>query len=115
VSRVPACSRQRLPFLLALGAACAMFAAGAPAAPPGGPHFLGPTLQHPQRAPGFALRDQHDRLVSLAGLRGKVVLLTFPYTRHVEMLAVSVDPSATRPPRCGRSCAPTGCCRGSTT
>ncbi|HZQ03399.1 MAG TPA: SCO family protein [Gaiellaceae bacterium] len=83
--------------------------------------FVGPTLQHPSQPPDFSLADQHGRVVHLAGLRGKVVLLTFLYThcpdvcpitasnlntalrrlgperRDVEVLAVSVDPVGDTP------------------
>jgi protein SCO1 len=85
------------------------------------PTFLGPTLQHPAQAPDFSLADQHRRMVHLAGLKGKIVLLTFLYThcpdqcpvtaanlntalrglgaaRHeVAVLAVSVDPAGDTP------------------
>jgi cytochrome oxidase Cu insertion factor (SCO1/SenC/PrrC family) len=67
-------------------------------------------------APGFTLTDQHGRQVSLAGLRGKVVLLTFldpvcvtdcpliaqefraagqllgARSRQVELVAVNINP-----------------------
>jgi protein SCO1/2 len=83
--------------------------------------FVGSTLHHPSRPPDCRLADQHGRVVHLAGLNGKVVLLTFLYThcpdvcpltasnlnaallrlgpdRHaVEVLAVSVDPAGDTP------------------
>jgi protein SCO1/2 len=40
----------------------------------------GPTFNHPQRAPGFALRDYRGGLVRLAAYRGKALLLTFVFT-----------------------------------
>jgi protein SCO1 len=90
-------------------AAPAVLAAGKPA-------FVGPTIDHPSKAPDFALRDQHGTLVQLSHEQGKVVLITFLYThcpdlcpvtagnlntalgllgparRHVAVLAISVDP-----------------------
>jgi protein SCO1 len=88
----------------------ALVAAGAARA--GG--FDGPTIANPTRVPDFALRDQSGRLIRLSDERGKVVLLTFLYTRcrglcpltavHLDtvaretrskdlsVLAVSVDP-----------------------
>ncbi len=90
--------------------AVALVAAGAARA--GG--FDGPTISNPTRVPDFALRDQSGRLIRLSAERGKVVLLTFLYTRcrglcpltavHLDtvalesrtrdlsVLAVSVDP-----------------------
>lgn len=83
--------------------------------------FVGQALQHPSQPPDFRLVDQHRRVVQLAALNGKVVLLTFLYThcpdvcpvtasnlntalrrlgpqrRHVEVLAVSVDPVGDTP------------------
>jgi protein SCO1/2 len=50
----------------------------APPAPP--PKFVGPTIVHPSVAPDFALRDQNGRVVRLAALHGKVVMVTFLYT-----------------------------------
>ena len=80
------------------------------------PAFVGPTIDHPSKAPGFALRDQHGSLVQLQREQGKVVLITFLYThcpdlcpvtagnlntalgligaarKRVAVLAISVDP-----------------------
>jgi protein SCO1/2 len=80
------------------------------------PHFVGAVLEHPAAPPDFTLRDQSGRAVHLRALRGKVVLLTFLYTKcpdvcpitaanlntalqrlggkrpRVVVLAVSVDP-----------------------
>jgi protein SCO1/2 len=101
-------SSRRVSLLVVAGV---VLAAGAARA---GGGFEGPTLAHPQQAPGFALRDQNSRLMRLSAQRGHVVLLTFLYThcpdlcpltasrlnavlrivgnRNVEVLAVSVDP-----------------------
>jgi len=84
-----------------------------------GSGFDGPTIAHPVVVPNFTLHDQHGRIVSLAGERGNVVLLTFLYThcpdlcpltaqnlnavlarvgsRGVRVLAVSVDPRGDTP------------------
>jgi protein SCO1/2 len=40
----------------------------------------GPTFNHPQTAPSFALRDYRGGLVRLDAYRGKAVLLTFVFT-----------------------------------
>jgi protein SCO1/2 len=91
---------------------CAVALVAAGAARAGG--FDGPTIADPTRVPDFALRDQSGNLVRLSDERGKVVLLTFMYTRcrglcpltavHLDtvalesrakdlsVLAVSVDP-----------------------
>ena len=82
----------------------------------GKPPFVGPAIDHPSKAPDFALRDQHGALVRLAHEQGNVVLVTFLYThcpdlcpvtagnlntalgllgaarKHVAVLAISVDP-----------------------
>ncbi len=92
--------------------ACAVALVAAGAARAGG--FDGPTIANPTRVPDFALRDQSGHLVRLSDERGKVVLLTFMYTRcrglcpltavhldtvaleartkNLSVLAVSVDP-----------------------
>jgi protein SCO1/2 len=106
--------------LLAIALATGLLAACGSAKKPQ-PEFLGPTLQHPSKAPAFTLTDQHARAVRLAGLHGKVVLLTFLYThcpdvcpltaanlntalrrlgperKSVDVLAVSVDPAGDTP------------------
>jgi protein SCO1/2 len=93
----------------------------ASAAAGSGPAFVGPTISHPQVAPGFALNDQNGKIVRLSGERGKVVLITFLYTHcpdlcpltasnlntalgllgrqraHVAVLAISVDPKGDTP------------------
>ena len=85
------------------------------------PAFVGPTLENPSTPPAFALSDQNGRVLRLAALRGKVVLVTFLYTHcpdvcpltasnlnttlrrlgpqrsDVEVLAVSVDPVGDTP------------------
>jgi len=45
------------------------------------PEAAGTVLHHGQEVPDFTLTDQHSRRVSLAQFRGKVVALTFVYTR----------------------------------
>ena len=41
------------------------------------PHSQAQWPAHSRRAPDFALRDQHGRVVSLRAFRGRVVMLTF--------------------------------------
>jgi protein SCO1/2 len=109
-------------FSILLLCAAAATAAARPAAADSKPKFAGPTIAHPQIAPDFALRDQHGRVVRLAGQRGKVVMITFLYTHcpdvcpltaahvnqvlgslgsrrsNVAVLAITVDPKGdTRP------------------
>lgn len=96
-------------------------AAGSAAGASSPPKFVGPAIVHPSTAPDFALRDQHRRVVRLAALRGKVVLVTFLYThcpdlcpftainlnnalrqlgpraRNTVVLAVTVDPKGDTP------------------
>ncbi len=81
----------------------------------------GPTFNHPQTAPSFALRNYRGGLVKLASYRGKAVLLTFVYTHcrdvcplivaglqnalqmlgprasKVQVIGVSVDPKGDTP------------------
>ncbi len=88
---------------------------------PGHPTLAGAVLQPPVLAYDFRLPDQDGRIVSLSGLRGKVVALTFLYancpdvcpliadmlhkayqqlgdtTGHVAFVAVSVDPNGDTP------------------
>lgn len=95
-----------------------MFGSAASAAPP---RFDGPAIKGPRRPPDFALVDQNGQRVELYALEGKVVLLTFLYTRcidvcpltaarlngalrllgrarsRVRVLAVSVDPKGDTP------------------
>jgi protein SCO1/2 len=83
--------------------------------------FLGTELRPPQAAAPLALHDAHGRPVTLAGERGRYVLVTFVYTRcpdvcplitqnlnaalrqlgpqreRVRVLAVSVDPKGDTP------------------
>jgi protein SCO1/2 len=47
--------------------------------PAAGTKFAAPMLVEPTPAPGFRLKDQNGKWVSLAGLRGKAVALTFVY------------------------------------
>ena len=89
-----------LPFLAALTAAMAITASaetsgqGSPAVPAG--PGSAPTLARlmnlspvPERAaPGFTLTDQRGRRVSLAGFRGKAVLLAFMDSRCTEVCPV---------------------------
>lgn len=86
----------------------------------GGPPIRVTTFETPASAPPFALTDQAGRRVALDGLRGRVVLMTFLYTRcpdvcslmaatlntalrafeagdPVSVLAVSVDPQGDTP------------------
>ena len=89
------------------------------AAPPS--TFRGTELTPPRTAPPIALHDANGRPVTLAGERGRYVLVTFIYThcpdvcplitqnlnaalrqlgpkrRHVRVLAVSVDPAGDTP------------------
>lgn len=86
-----------------------------------GPALEGAVLTPPMPAYDFQLRDQDGRIVSLGGLRGKVVALTFLYARcpdycpliaeqlsrvhaqvgplgdRVAFVAVSVDPAGDTP------------------
>ncbi|HET7647872.1 MAG TPA: SCO family protein [Gaiellaceae bacterium] len=83
--------------------------------------FRGTELTPPRAAPPIALHDAHDRPVTLAGQRGRYVLVTFIYTHcpdvcplitqnlnaalrqlgpersRVRVLAVSVDPKGDTP------------------
>jgi len=103
--------RNRLLLVLTV-ACCAAASAGAAS----GPAFEGGRIDNPSPLPNFTLHDQTGRAVSIAGQRGKLVLLTFLYThckdvcpltaqnlsaavqllgpkgRQVRVLAVSVDP-----------------------
>lgn len=105
--------------VLAALTAAALVAGGAAAAAP--PAFDGGRIENPSRLPGFSLRDQSGREISLDGQRGKLVLLTFLYTHcpdvcpltaqnlsaavrllgrkadAVRVLAVSVDPRGDTP------------------
>jgi protein SCO1/2 len=87
------------------------------AAAGGGLAFNGPTIKNPRVPPLFALHDQDGHRVALAQQRGRVVLLTFLYTRcpdvcplaagnlngalralgprrrQVRVLAITVDPA----------------------
>ena len=83
--------------------------------------FAGARLDPPRATPDFTLRDQSGNEISMAGQRGKLVLLTFLYTHcpdvcplitqnlneglrllgrdrdRVRVLAVSVDPEGDTP------------------
>jgi protein SCO1 len=87
----------------------------------GAPPLIGEVLQPPLPAYDFRLPDQDGRVVSLSGLRGKAVALTFLYAHcpdvcpliadmlhqaymqlggtadHVALVAVSVDPNGDTP------------------
>jgi protein SCO1/2 len=89
----------------------------------GRPALEGGIVESSPLAPNFRLTDQNGKLVSVEDYRGKVVALTFLYTRcpdvcpliattlgsvdrrlgntqnTVEMLAVTVDPQGDTPPR----------------
>jgi protein SCO1 len=117
---MPGFSRPNASMLLAIALATGLLA-GCGSAKKAQPEFLGPTLEHPSKAPTFTLTDQHAHPVHLARLRGKVVLLTFLYThcpdvcpltaanlntalhrlgprrKEVDVLAVSVDPVGDTP------------------
>ncbi len=53
--------------------------------------FAGPTLPPGLRAANFSLRDQHGRLVSLRGLRGHVVVLTFIHSKCKDTCPLMVE------------------------
>jgi protein SCO1/2 len=113
--------RHRAARVLAAIAVGVCATAGAALARPPHAVFDGATVDQPVVVPGFALRDQHGRLVRLDALRGKVVVLTFLYTHcpdvcprtaqtlsravtslgaagaNVRILAVSVDPAGDTP------------------
>jgi protein SCO1/2 len=104
---------------LAVLIVAACLAPGITAAAP--PAFDGGRIENPSPLPGFTLHDQNGRSLSLAGQRGKLVLLTFLYTHckdvcpltaqnlsaavrllgprrdDVRVLAVSVDPRGDTP------------------
>jgi protein SCO1/2 len=85
------------------------------------PVLLGTVIQKPTVAPNFALHDQHGATVGLRSLRGKTVIVTFVEShcsglcprvvdklhqldvelgrasRHVAILAISVDPENDTP------------------
>lgn len=79
-------SRQPLAGILALAAGCAIAgcggggAVGQPPRPSSGTQFDGAVYPPGVAAPDFALRNQLGRRVSLSGLRGQVVLLSFVST-----------------------------------
>lgn len=56
-----------------------------------------------KRAPGFRLRDERGRLISLAGERGQVVLLTFMYSRCRQLCPIEGRMLAAAERRLGRS------------
>lgn len=56
-----------------------------------------------KRAPGFRLRDEQGRLISLAGERGQVVLLTFMYSRCRQLCPIEGRMLAAVERRLGRS------------
>ena len=112
--------RKRLLVVLTAAAVLAAGASAAVAAAP--PAFDGGRIENPSRLPNFTLHDQSGHGISLAGQRGKLVVLTFLYTHckdvcpltaqnlsgavrllgrkaaAVRVLAVSVDPRGdTRP------------------
>ena len=93
-------------------------AASAPALASSAPPGAGARIENPMRVPDFRLRDARGPIVRLSALRGKIVLLTFLYTRcrdvcpliaehlnqavrtlpqrerrQVRVVAVSVDPA----------------------
>ena len=79
-------------------AAAALLVAAAGAAGHGPPikppRYAGQPVAPGTVATNFTLRDQHGRLVSLAGQRGKIVLLTFLYTHCIDvcpLIAANLD------------------------
>lgn len=105
---------------VALLAGCGSHAVSA--SDPSGPGLQGLVLHPAKPAPALALRDYTGPRVTLSGLRGKAVLVTFVYThcpdvcplivsslaaaqrqlgaqaRRLQILAVTVDPSRDTPP-----------------
>lgn len=87
------------------------------------PALTGPTLSGSPAAANFSLPDQHGQAISMSALRGKVVAMTFLYTRcpdvcpaiasklgaadarlgsqasKIQMLAVTIDPLGDTPAR----------------
>ena len=57
----------------------------------GTPGFAGPTIKNPRVPPEFALHDQAGRVIDLAKQRGRVVLLTFLYTRCVDVCPLTAE------------------------
>jgi protein SCO1 len=55
------------------------------------PALAGAVLTPPAAAPDFRLSDQDGRVVSLANLRGKVIALTFLYTRCPDVCPLIAD------------------------
>jgi protein SCO1/2 len=55
------------------------------------PRLRGAELPQARPAPDFALRDQDARTVRLSALRGKVVLVTFLYTRCPDVCPLIAD------------------------
>jgi protein SCO1/2 len=51
----------------------------------------GPTFNHPQTAPSFALRNYRGRMVRLSAYRGKAVLVTFVYTHCHDVCPIIVS------------------------
>ena len=87
------------------------------------PALVGPTITGAPAAANFSLPDQHGQTITMSALRGKVVAMTFLYTRcpdvcpaiasklgtvdarlgakasGVQMLAVTIDPVGDTPAR----------------
>lgn len=53
--------------------------------------LLGPTLPPGLRAADFSLRDQHGRLVSLRGFRGRVVVVAFIHSKCRDACPLMVE------------------------
>jgi protein SCO1/2 len=107
--------------VLALGAAVLAATRAGDEGPVGGaPEFEGAVMPEGLRAPDFELRDQDGERVSMRGLRGRPVLVTFLYTtcedacpaqaqvvrgaldelgHDVPALAIAVDPPRDTPQR----------------
>jgi protein SCO1 len=106
--------------LLALGATVLAAGGGDEGEPAGGSGFEGAMMPQGLRAPDFELRDQDGERVTMRGLRGRPVLVTFLYTtcedscpaqahivrgaldelgHDVPALAIAVDPPRDTPER----------------
>ena len=55
------------------------------------PSFNGTVLDSSTPAPAFELRDQHDNLVTLSDLSGRVIVLTFLYTSCPDICPVVTE------------------------
>ena len=97
---------RRLPGVGRRTLAGVLIAAALPAAASAAPPRLNGDMVWPagaKRAPGFRLRDEQGRLISLAGERGRVVLLTFMYSRCRQICPIEGRMLAAVERRLGRS------------